>query len=90
MEKKYRFKIYYKDGSSEVVGGKANAPENLKYDFDCMISWEEYDRIINNQNLTAQDVVNLAKKIRNRISNDQIVKCEIINILTNEVIVSSN
>ena len=54
---KYSFKFYYKDGSSKICGGKSSKPEYLKYDFDGTISWEEYDKIADNPNITAQEVV---------------------------------
>ena len=87
---KYSFKFYYDDGSSKVAGGKSSKPEYLKYDFDGTISWEEYDRIADNPNITVQEVVNMAKDFFNRWENGKIIKVEIIDIETNEVIVSSN
>ena len=87
---KYSFKFYYADGSSKVSGGKSASPESLKYDFDGAISWEEYDKIADDKSVTAQDVVNMAKQFFNKFENERIVKVEIINIETNEVVVSSN
>ena len=87
---KYSFKFYYEDGSSKIAGGKSSKPEYLKYDFDGLISWEEYDKIADDKSVTAQDIVNMAKQFFNKFENERIVKVEIINIETNEVVVSSN
>jgi len=88
MEKNFSFKAYYKDGTNKILGGKANIPENLKYDFDGLLSWEEYNKICSNQ-LSAKEVVDLAKKLYNVKCDNSIVNMEIINISTGEVVVSS-
>ena len=85
----FAFKFYYDDVSSKVAGGKSSKPENLKFGFDGTISWEEYDRIADNPNIAVQEVANMAKEFFNKTENNKIIKVEIINIETNEVIVSS-
>ena len=85
MKTKYSFKIYLNNNTSKVLGGKANTPENLKYDFDGMISWEEYDKVCK-MNLTSKEVLSYAKKFYNEKYSNQIVKIEIVNIETNEIV----
>ena len=87
---KYSFKLHFKDGTSKLAGGKSNLPENLKYDFDGMVSWEEYNRIADDKTITGQDVVNMAKKFYNAFEEGNIIKVEIIDLHTNEVVVSSD
>lgn len=84
----YSFKLIFNDGSNKVLGGKSSKPENLKYDFDGMLSWEEYYNF-SDMERTAQEVVNLAKELYNKHYNN-LVKVEIINIKTDEIIVSSD
>ena len=81
--------MYFEDGSSKVLGGKASTAENLKYDFDGLLSWDEYDKI-SAKELSAKEVADLAKKLYNAKNNNKIIRVEIVNILTNEVVVSSN
>lgn len=38
----YRFKFYYKDGTNESSSIGLENPENLYYDFDGLIDWNEY------------------------------------------------
>lgn len=89
MDKNFSFKIHFKDGSSKILGGKANLPENLKYDFDGMLSWEEYYSFTDKER-SAKEVVNLAYKLYKNFYNDKLVKVEIVNIKSNETIVSSD
>lgn len=88
MDKNFSFKAYYKNGTTKILGGKANKPENLKYGFDGMVSWKEYNKISSTE-LSADEIVNIAKRLYNEKCNNEIVKIEIINTLTNEVIASS-
>ena len=87
---KYSFKLHLKDGTSKMAGGKSNLPENLKYDFDGMVSWEEYNRIADDKTITGQDVANMAKKFYNKFEDGNIVYVEIIDVFTNEVVVRSD
>lgn len=90
MEKlKFSFKLHFKNGSTKFLGGKASKPENLKYDFDGLLSWEDYHSFSDKER-SAKEVVNLAYKLYKNAYNDQIVKVEIVNIETDETIVSSN
>lgn len=84
-ENKFSFKLYFRDKSTKILKGKASSPENLKYDFDGLISWEEYDRI-SNMDLTAKEVLEHAERIYNKKYNNQIVRIEVLNIVTNEII----
>ena len=89
MDKKYSFKLFFNDGRTKLLGSRASTPENLKYDFDGLVSLEEYYSITDRA-LSSKEVVNFAKKIYNSKYNNEISKIEIINILTNEVIVTSD
>ena len=85
---KFSFKLNFKDGATKMVGGKSSSPENLKYDFDGMLPWEEYYSFSDSKR-TPQDVVNLAKVLYSKHYNN-LDKVEIINIQTDEIIISSD
>ncbi|MBO5884277.1 MAG: hypothetical protein J6Q51_00605 [Clostridia bacterium] len=84
MEKIYCFKIYYKNGQSKVLGGKASKPEYLYGDFDGMISQEEYHQISISK-LNIKELLHTASMIFKTVFVD-INKIEIINIKTNQII----
>ena len=88
-ELKFSFKLCFKNGSTKVLGGKASKPEHLKYDFDGLLSWEDYYSFSNKER-SCKEVVNLAHKLYSNVYDDQILKIEIINIETDETIVSSD
>lgn len=39
----YKFKFYYKNGEIDVNTASTKTPEELYYDFDGLIDWDEYD-----------------------------------------------
>lgn len=88
MDKKYSFKLFFNDGKTKLLGSRASTPENLKYDFDGLVSTEEY-YYITDKEWSAQEIVNFAKKFYNLKYNNNLVKIEIVNIETNEVMVTS-
>ncbi len=86
MEKrnlKYTFKYIYKNGQSKVSRAKASTPENLRYDFDEQLDWNEYDKFVDSFR-TTKEILDIAKKVNK--NKEQLCRIEIINIDTNEVI----
>ena len=82
---KYRFKIYYNDGTSGFIGGSGAKPEFLKYDFDGMMPWEEYEKIYYNTEIKIPEILKLAKEMYSK-NQKPFSKIEIVNTETGEVI----
>ncbi len=58
----YRFKYYYKDGSTEISSGYATKPEYLYNDFDGFMDWNDfYD--LSEKNLTTKDILKMTFEI---------------------------
>ncbi|MBQ9790101.1 MAG: hypothetical protein IJW24_00715 [Clostridia bacterium] len=81
---KYRFKIYCSDGTSKFIGGRGATPESLKYDFDGMVSWDEYERISDDETMGTAEILNLAKTLYSK--KHSFSRIEIVNTETGEVV----
>jgi len=80
----YRFKYYYNDGTSELSGGRAANPNNLWFDFDGLMDWDEYEELCN-KNLTTKEILEMAFEVYSGFLKD-FYRIEIVNDETNEVI----
>lgn len=80
----YRFKYYFKDGTTEISGAKSQKPEDLWFDFDGLVDFEEYDKI-RNMKLSIHEVLEKAFDLYKKIYKDY-YKIEIIDDSTNEVV----
>ncbi len=80
----YRFKYYYKDGTTEISSLNMDAPEELYEDFDGLIEWEElYSFDLNKP--TVHEVLEVAMRAYKDLLKD-FYRIEIINDETNEVV----
>ncbi len=80
----YRFKYYYKDGTSELSGVCSKTPEGLFNDFDGLMDWDEFDSL-NENNMTTHKVLELAMEVYKGFLKD-FYRIEIVNDETNEVV----
>lgn len=80
----YRFKYYYKDGTSDLSDIKTKIPEELYEDFDGLIDWDELDSL-GEKNLTTHEILKIAFRAYKGFLKD-FYRIEIINTKTNEVI----
>ena len=79
----YRFKYYYKDGTTKLSGG-GKKPEMMFYDFDGLMDWNEYESL-REKNLTTQEILELAMQVYKGFLKD-FYRIEIVNDETNEVV----
>ena len=80
----YRFKFYYKDGTNEISSFGLENPENLYYDFDGLIDWNEYYSF-DELKPTTHEVLEVAMRAYKGFYKD-FDRIEIINDVNNEVI----
>ena len=80
----YRFKYYYKDGTTEISGCYGTKPELMYNDFDGLLDWDEFDSL-SEKNMTTKKVLELAVKAYKGFLPD-FYRIEIINDKTNKVI----
>ena len=80
----YRFKYYYKDGTSELSGVWSKTPERLFNDFDGLMDWEEFNNLYE-KDMTARKVLELAMQVYKGSLKD-FYRIEIFNDETNEVV----
>ena len=80
----YRFKYYYKDGTTDFSDAKTKIPEELYNDFDGLIEWEELDSFDLNKP-TVHEVLEVAMRAYKDFLKD-FYRIEIINDETNEVV----
>ena len=80
----YRYKFYYKDGTSNLSGARSTSPNNLWFDFDGLMDWDEYDKL-SEKTLTTKEILEIAMKVYKGFLKD-FYRIEIINDETNEVI----
>ena len=81
----YKYKIYYKDGTSQKFGTPMDSPNKLYFDFDGSMDWEEYYSLYDRE-VSTQEILTLACKIFKKILKKEYYRIEIINEETNEVI----
>lgn len=81
----YRFKIYFKDGTTDLPSGKGKRPTILYNDFDGLMDWDEFENL-NENNITTQQELELAFKLYKKLYKKEYYRIEIINDETNEVI----
>lgn len=79
----YRFKYYYKDGTTKLSGG-GQRPEMMFYDFDGLMDWDEYESL-SEKNLTTHEILELAMQLYKGFLKD-FYRIEIVNDETNEVV----
>ena len=80
----YRFKYYYKDGTSELSGGRGNTPESMYNDFDGLMDWDEYESL-SEKNLSTHEILELAMEVYKGFLKD-FYRIEIVNDETNEIV----
>jgi len=80
----YRYKFYYKDGTSELSDARSASPNHLWFDFDGLMDWDEYDKL-SEKKLTTKEILEMAMKVYKGFLKD-FYRIEIINDETNEVI----
>ena len=80
----YRFKYYYKDGTSDYSDGHGKTPELMYNDFDGLMDWDEFDSLCE-KNLTTHEILELAIKVYKGFLPDY-YRIEIVNTDTNEVV----
>ena len=81
----YRFKIYFKDGTSKIGGAKSNTAEGLYFDFDGLMNWDDYYKL-DDMNLSTGEVLKLAFEVYKNLYKKEYYRIEIINDVTNEII----
>lgn len=79
----YTFKFCYKNGKTDICGGRASKPEYLCYDFDGQLSWKEYDKFVDSHPSVKEILIN-AKEINK--DKAELSRIEIINVETNETV----
>ena len=58
----YRFKIYFKDGTTDFSGGKGKTPTCLYNDFDGLMDWDEFYSL-SEKDMTTKKELKLAFKV---------------------------
>ena len=81
----YRFKIYFKDGTFDLTGGKGKTPTCLYNDFDGLMDWDEFYKL-DEKNMTTKKELELAFEVYKNLYKKEYYRIEIINDETNEVI----
>lgn len=80
----YRFKYYYKDGTSELSGCSGQDPKMMYNDFDGLMDWDEFDSLYE-KNLTTHEILELAMEVYKGFLKD-FYRIEIVNDETNEIV----
>ncbi len=81
----YRFKIYFKDGTSSISNIGVKKPKELYNDFDGLMDWDEFENL-QKKDLTTKQILKLAFKVYKESYKKEYYKIEIINDNTNEII----
>ena len=81
----YRFKIYFKDGTTDFCGGKGKTPTCLYNDFDGLMDWDDFNNL-NEKDMTTEKELELAFKVYKNLYKKEYYRIEIINDKTNEII----
>ena len=78
----------FNDGTRKIVGGRSAKPELLYNDFDLFMSIDEFsDRLPEFKKLNLSDLIDMAYSFYYD-HNSNIVNLHIVNIETNEIIIS--
>ncbi|HPE15080.1 MAG TPA: hypothetical protein PLT65_04525 [Bacilli bacterium] len=80
----YRFKYYYKDGTTKVSDCKGDTPESMYNDFDGLMDWDKFENL-SSQKLTTSDILKLAMSLYRGFIDDY-YRIEIIDDETNKII----
>lgn len=80
----YRFKYYFKDGTSKISGCYGVRPTVLFNDFDGLMDWDEYESL-EEKDMTTTKILSMAMNVYKGFLKD-FYKIEIINDETEEII----
>lgn len=80
----YRFKFYFKDGTSKKSDCYGIRPTILFCDFDGLIDWDEYDKL-EEKDMTTDKILKMALKAYENLYPN-IYRIEIINDDTEDII----
>ena len=81
----YQFKFYYKDGTTEYVGGKGKSPTSLYNDFDGLMDWTEFYKL-KEKDMTTNKILAMAFDLYKNFLKKDYYRIEIVNLETNEII----
>ena len=81
----YRFKMYFKDGTTKLGGAKSKDAEGLYFDFDGLMDWDDYYKLYE-MNLSTKEVLELAFELYKKVYKKEYYRIEIINDKTNEFV----
>lgn len=81
----YRFKLYFKDGTTDFSGGKGKTPTCLYNDFDGLMDWKEFYSL-SEKDMTTKEELKLAFEVYKNLYKKEYYRIEIINDETEEVI----
>ena len=80
----FRFKFYFKDGTTKLSDGGGKRPTLLFNDFDGLMDWDEFDNLTETD-MTTHKILEMAMKNYKGFLPD-FYKIEIVNDETNEII----
>lgn len=80
----YRFKFYYKNGTTELGGGAAESPISLYNDFDGLMDWDEFYNL-SSKNLTTKEILEMAMKLYKGYIDDY-YRIDIVNTESGEIV----
>lgn len=81
----YRYRFYFKDGTSEISNCKAKNPTSLFYDFDGLMDYDEYYSLTS-ENTNIKRTLELAFECYKKLYEKEYYRIEIINDETLEII----
>lgn len=81
----YRFKFYFKDGSTKIGSCWSRTSTGLFHDFDGLMDWDEYDSL-SEKGMTTKKELKTAMECYKKLYKKEYYRIEIINDETNEVI----
>ncbi|MCI6349470.1 MAG: hypothetical protein MR779_00940 [Tenericutes bacterium] len=81
----YRFKAFYKDGSTQKFGTPMDTPNELYFDFDGCMKWEDYYSFYD-KGVSTKEILEVAFKVFKNTLKKEYYRIEIINDETGEVI----
>lgn len=80
----YRFKFYFKDGTTQLSGGRGTRPTTLYNDFDGLMDWDEFDSL-NEEDMTTHKILEIAMEVYKGFYPEY-YRIEIINDENNDVV----